>query len=185
MRLIRTTLAVAAAILLMQNVSAQHQETNSPIHINSREDADDPHFRFASFISHTFIPGLSDGGRIAIPSYGVDLEYWLNNHWGIGLHNDIELETFIVERENNEFTERRFPVVTTLDLLYHHDSGVVFVIGPGLEFDIHEKFMLFRVGIEYELELEHHWDLYPTIFYDMRADAFTTFSFGLGVGKRF
>lgn len=170
-------------MLLSLQANAQHRESQHPH--SSREQSDDPHFRFASFISHTFIPGLSDGGRIAIPSYGLDVEYWFNKRWGLGLHNDIELETFIVERENNEFTERRFPVVTTLDLLYHLDSGIVFVLGPGVEFDINEQFMLFRVGLEYELELEHHWDLYPTVFYDMRADAFTTFSFGLGVGKRF
>lgn len=185
MTVTRIMLTVAVAVLLAQNVQAQHHEANTAPHTEPRAYSDEPHFRFASFISHTFIPGLSDGGRIAIPSYGVDLEYWFNNRWGVGLHNDIELETFIVERENNEFTERRFPIVTTLDLLYHLNSGIVFVIGPGLEFDITEQFMLFRIGVEYELELEHHWDLYPTIFYDMRADAFTTFTFGLGVGKRF
>jgi|AntRauTorckE5430_2_1112549.scaffolds.fasta_scaffold12067_3 hypothetical protein len=185
MRLILTTLAIAGAITLAIPANAQQYESEHSTATHPRDNADEPHFRFASFISHTFIPGLSDGARIAIPSYGIDLEYWFNNRWGIGLHNDIELETFIVERENNEFTERRFPIVTTLDLLYHHNSGLVFVIGPGLEFDINEKFMLFRVGLEYELELEHHWDLYPTIFYDMRADAFTTFTFGLGIGKRF
>ena len=144
-----------------------------------------PHFRGAVFISHTFIPSIAKGERIAIPSYGLDLEYWFNHDWGLGLHNDLELETFIIEQDHEEFLEREYPLVSTLDLLYRPWKGIVFQIGPGIEIDRNKTFYLLRLGVEYEIELGHHWDLYPTFFYDTREDAYTTISVGLGVGKRF
>ena len=144
-----------------------------------------PHFRAAAFISHTFIPGVVEGSRVAIPSYGLDLEYWFNDKLGLGLHNDLELETFIVEAGHQEFLEREYPIVSSLDLLYRPWRGLVIQIGPGVEFDRNQSFYLFRFGLEYEVELGHHWDLYPTFFYDAREDAYTTLSLGLGVGKRF
>lgn len=144
-----------------------------------------PHFRGAVFISHTFIPAVAENTRVAIPSYGLDLEYWFNHDWGIGLHNDLELESFIIEQDHEEFLERDYPLVSSLDLLYRPWKGLVFQIGPGIEIDRNETFFLFRLGMEYEIELGHHWDLYPTFFYDTREDAFTTISLGLGVGKRF
>ncbi len=144
-----------------------------------------PHFRGAVFISHTFIPAVAENTRVAIPSYGLDLEYWFNHDWGIGLHNDLELENFIIEQDHEEFLEREYPLVSSLDLLYRPWKGLVFQVGPGIEIDRNETFFLFRLGMEYEIELGHHWDLYPTFFYDTREDAFTTISIGLGVGKRF
>ncbi len=144
-----------------------------------------PHFRAAAFISHTFIPAAAENTRVAIPSYGLDLEYWLNPSWGIGLHNDLELETFIIEQNHRELLEREFPLVSSLDVLIRPWKGLVFQVGPGVEIDRNQTFFLFRLGLEYEVELSHHWDLYPTFFYDAREDAFTTFSIGLGVGKRF
>jgi hypothetical protein len=144
-----------------------------------------PHFRAAAFISHTFISGVVEGSRVAIPSYGLDLEYWFDEKLGIGLHNDLELETFIVEQNREEYLEREYPVVSSLDLLYRPLKGLVLQIGPGIEIDRNQSFFLFRLGLEYEVELGHHWDLYPTVFYDAREDSYSTLSVGLGVGKRF
>lgn len=143
-----------------------------------------PHVRVAGFISHTFIPSVVEGDRFAIPSYGLDLEYWINDRVGIGLHNDIELESFVIESNDHEQIVREYPVVSTLDLLIKPWKGLAFQVGPGIEMDKHGSYYLMRVGVEYEVELWHHWDLYPTFFYDTRTDGYSTFSFGLGVGKR-
>lgn len=173
-------------LLGLASVQAQHQDMAGQ-HSSSIESASHffPHFRAAAFISHTFIPAAAENTRVAIPSYGLDLEYWLNPSWGIGLHNDLELETFIIEQEHRELLDREFPLVSSLDILIRPWKGLVFQIGPGVEIDRNQTFFLFRLGLEYEVELGHHWDLYPTFFYDAREDAFTTFSVGLGVGKRF
>lgn len=174
-----------ALLLLLSAPLIGQQSRQSRDHEPAHEQAHEPHFRIAAFLSHTFISGVVPGTRLAIPSYGLDLEYWPSHKLGIGLHSDLELENFVVEREHQEVLEREYPVVASLDVLYRPWQGLVFQVGPGVEIDRNQHFFLFRLGMEYEVELGHHWDLYPTAFYDARADAFSSFSIGLGVGKRF
>ncbi len=136
---------------------------------------------------HTYIGTSTSEGRntLIVPSLGLDFEYWFSEAWGIGSHNDIELISFEVERENENFVERETPVLLTLDALWKPWKGLVVIAGPGIEFEPEENLFVFRVGLEYEIEFGSHWDIAPTIFYDSRADAYDTISMGLGVGKRF
>lgn len=144
------------------------------------------HFRIAPLIGHTFVPAGHLQDHFAIPSWGLDIEYWFNPRWGVGLHNDLEMQSFIIERVGGEeFLERDYPLVVTLDALFKPWRELVLVIGPGYELERNENFFLFRIGLEYEFELNHHWDLAPTFFYDSRQNAFNTWSVALGVGKRF
>jgi hypothetical protein len=157
--------------------------SHHPVH--STEEHHTPHFRAALIIGHTIIPALESKDYAAIPSWGLDLEYWPTAKFGIGLHNDLEIANFIIEQDHEEFLEREYPLVLTLDALYKPWKGLVIQAGPGMEIDATERFLLFRLGLEYEFELNHHWDIFPTLFYDAREDAYHTWSIGLGAGKRF
>ncbi len=140
----------------------------------------------AVLLGHTFIPaGSQNNQRLLIPSWGLDLEYWPASKWGIGLHNDLEIETFLIEKPEEEALERRYPLVITADLLYKPWKGLVLMAGPGVEVDPSQTFFLIRYGLEYEFEFSGHWDIFPSVFYDSRKDAFDTWSIALGVGKRF
>ena len=118
-------------------------------------------------------------------SWGLDLDYWFNHRWGIGLHNDVEIENFVIERGNSEVIERINPLVFTLDALYHLGNGFVVSIGPGLELDQNESFFLARLGLEYEYDINENVYLMPTIFHDQRFDGYSTTSIGLGLGYKF
>lgn len=146
-----------------------------------------PHFRIASFISHTLIPTSHNEGHAFIPSWGVDLEYWPSAQFGIGLHNDIELETFIVEGPEEEFVEKKYPVVSTLDALYNPLGGLILLAGLGYEFEQEGNFFILRFGAEYEIELGHHWDVFTTLSYDTSTGErnYHTYAMGIGFGKRF
>ena len=144
-----------------------------------------PRFRAAVVIGHTLIPVEATRDHIFIPSWGLDAEYWHSSRWGVGLHADIEIESFIILAAGGEEVERVNPVVLTLDGLYRLDNGLVFVFGPGLERERSKAYALFRLGLEYEIPIAHHFDLAPTVFYDRRLDGYTTWTVGLGVGKRF
>jgi len=145
------------------------------------------HFRIGLVIGHTLIPTTINGERegLLIPSWGLDVEYWFTHQWGLGLHNDIEVETFEVLSENGEFVERVYPVVLTLDVLWRPWKGLVFLAGPGIEIEQSRNLQVFRLGVEYEIDIFPGWDLSPNFFYDARSNAFDTWSLGLGVGKRF
>ncbi|PRP65919.1 hypothetical protein [Nonlabens agnitus] len=141
--------------------------------------------RIAAIIGHTFINSDGIDGNLYIPSWGLDLDYWFNHQWGIGLHNDVEIENFVVTKNNNETIERVNPLVLTLDGLYHLDNGIVISLGPGVELEKNESFFLARVGIEYEFDIANGFYVMPTLFYDQRFDGFSTTTFGLGIGHAF
>lgn len=145
------------------------------------------HIRLGLVIGHTLIPTEIEGNRenLLIPSWGMDLEYWFNQRWGVGLHNDIEVETFEVLSDEDEYIERIYPLVFTLDVLWRPWRGLVLLAGPGIELEQNRNLQVFRFGAEYEVELFQGWDLSPNFFYDARSGAFGTWSVGLGVGKRF
>lgn len=147
----------------------------------------EPHFRFAALILHTFIPTDTPSGPdvLILPTIGLDIEYWFNHKWAIGLHNDIELESFEVETEEGVFVNRKTPIVFTLDTIWRPKKNWVFLAGPGIEIESDKNYALFRLGVEYEFEFIEGIDLSPNLVYDIRNDAFDTFSYGLGVGFRF
>lgn len=146
-----------------------------------------PPFRVAALIGHTVVPAEHAGTRVIVPSWGLDLEYWFGRKWGVGLHSDIELESFVIIRQGveEEELERIRPVVITLDALYNPWKGLILQLGPGIEFERTENFAVVRAGVEYEVEIGHGWDLAPTFFYDSRFDEYHTWTFALPVGKRF
>jgi len=143
------------------------------------------HFRIAPLLGHTLVALESGKAHRLIASYGLDLEYWPSGKWGIGLHNDIEMENFVIIRQGQSDLERSRPIVTTLDVLYKIWRDLVLLAGPGVEIDPQETLALLRVGLEYEFELNDHWDFSPALMYDTRRGAFDTWSFGIGVGRRF
>lgn len=154
--------------------------------VHSPHEVSHPKFRVASFISHTLIPTPHNESHAFIPSWGIDLEYWPGARFGIGLHNDIELETFFIEGAEEELIEREYPIVSTLDALYKLAGGLVLVAGAGYEFEKNDNFFILRLGVEYEIEIGHHWDVFGTFSYDTSTGErnYHTYTFGLGFGKR-
>ena len=145
------------------------------------------HFRISPVLSHTYIPMATINGNetVIIPTLGLDLEYWFTPKWGFGFHNDLELLTFEIEKDHQLFVEKEFPVVLTLDSLWKFYKDWVLVFGTGIEIETNENLFIVRTGIEYEIEFGNHWDVAPTVFYDYRSNNFSTWSIGIGIGKRF
>lgn len=166
------------------NLSAQEHAAGS---MGSSEHSF-KHFRTGLAMYHTYIRTETSGNKkyLIVPSLGLDVEYWFNEKWGLGSHNDLELISFEVEEAGHMSIERESPLMLTLDALWKPYKGFVFLLGPGIEFEKTDNLFVVRGGIEYEIELKKmHWDIAPTIFYDRRMDAYDTFSVGIGIGKRF
>lgn len=148
-------------------------------------ESDRASWRVALLIGHTVIPAGHTTERAIIPSWGLDIEYWPSAHWGIGWHNDLEIESFLVESNQRGAVERQYPLVSTLDVLWKPWKGLVLQLGPGVELERKDNLWLVRWGLEYEFHLDHQWDLAPSFFYDTRHAAYDTWTLALGVGKRF
>ncbi|MFA6945767.1 MAG: hypothetical protein WC220_07655, partial [Pedobacter sp.] len=64
---------------------------------------------------HTYIGTETAGDKkyLIVPSLGFDLEYWFNEKFGIGSHNDLELISFEVEEAGHTILEREKPLLLT------------------------------------------------------------------------
>ena len=168
-----------AFLTISVSTYGQHEENNH------EQNESDSHFRISAAIAHTFLPEETTEGtkNLILPSFALDIEYWMNHHWGIGLHNDLELLNFEVEDEHhNVFVEREFPVLITLDALWKPNKNLVLFAGPGIELESNKNYFVFRAGGEYEIPFADNWDFSPLAFYDIRDGAYNTLTIGLGVG---
>ena len=175
-------LLVVAFLTFSISAFGQNEETNHSQHKS------DSHFRVSVAIAHTFLPEETVEGtkNLILPTFALDLEYWMNYHWGIGLHNDLELLNFEVEDDHhNVYIEREFPVLITLDALWRPNNNLVLFAGPGIELESNKNYFVFRAGAEYEIPFSTNWDVSPLAFYDIRDGAYNTVTFGLGVGYTF
>jgi len=183
LRIINTIITLTTSVLISTTSFAQnyHKPTH-PAHAIEFKSV-----RIAGLIGHTLIKDDVSGENFFIPSWGFDLEYWPKHNYGFGLHSDLEIETFILvnENHNNNEVERINPFVISFDLLYKPWKDLVLQFGPGIELEQEENYYLVRMGLEYEFEVAKHWDIAPTLFYDSRFGGYDTWSFALGVGKRF
>jgi len=145
------------------------------------------HLRISSGLAHTYLSESTVAGTegLLLPTFMLDVEYWFNHKWGIGLHNDLELFTFEVIEEDGLFIEREYPVLFTLDALWKPYKNLVLFLGPGIEIEPSENYFVVRVGCEYEVPFSPHWDFSPLIYFDMRDGAYDTLTLGLGVGYSF
>jgi len=172
----------AAVLLFLMCFVAGVCNAQTPI-TNKEHNTEGKGFRIIGIIGHTLVnnEGLDN---VFVPSWGLDLEYWFNRSWGIGLHNDVEIETFVIRNSQNDEIERVNPLVLTVDALYHIGKGFVITLGPGIELEREESFVLFRLGVEYEKDISEQFYLLPNLFLDQRFDGYNTWNIGLGIGMR-
>ena len=151
---------------------------------NAQEHIEFKRHRLAAYIGHAHIPRGAEG-ELVIPYYGLDYEFWINPKFAIGFHNEIETESYLIIRNNEETLERSYPVIISMVGVYNIWKKAYLYAGLGYEFEQTENFALYRLGIEYEFEFGHHWDFSPGVFYDKRQNVFDAWSLGLGIGKKF
>ena len=82
-------------LVMALQVNAQKHDEHNEKHDDGRG------FRIAGIIGHTLI-NTEGVDNVFVPSSGLDIEYWFNHNWGLGLHNDPEIETFIIRNSENK-----------------------------------------------------------------------------------
>ena len=124
-----------------------------------------------------------------LPSFGINYNYWFNEEWSLGLHTDIVIESYEVERhlgsESIEVLERETPVAPALMLGYKPHKHFSFLLGPGYEIEPEENLILIRVETEYSIEMAEGLEFEAGIGYDLRIDAFDSWSTVLGIARSF
>jgi len=143
--------------------------------------------RISIMIGHTHVPkGMvsTGGGPLIIPSWGLNYSFLINEKWAIGWHNDMEISTYVINEGHGSEIERERPLITSLVGVFKPGKTVGFLAGIGREFEKHQNFWVFRVGIEFEFEINEFWDLSPSLIYDLKESVYDSWSIGLTVGRR-
>ncbi|MEO1028577.1 MAG: hypothetical protein AAFX02_05910 [Pseudomonadota bacterium] len=102
---------------------------------------------------------------------GIDYEYRINELIGVGgvveyAFGDIEATTLLAVAD------------------IHLWKGLAVQVGPGVEWINDETFAIGRVGLLYEIELEHHFTIAPQVHYDI-SEFEDSLVFGISIGKAF
>ena len=159
--------------------------------VEEKEETFRPHHLLALVVSHAHVfEGRDADGKIsvlALPAWGLDYTYAFRPRWGIGLHTDLIIEKFKVEKNlgDGEEIERSFPVAPAIVGVYKPGRHWSLLLGMGGEFAKEENFALTRAGVEYSAELPGGWEILGTIAYDFRWNAYDTWTLGIGIAKAF
>ena len=81
--------------------------------VETKEEALKGTHQFLVMIGHSHLQqGVKNNGKVGwtiVPSTGFDYNYWVSNHWALGLHNDLIIENFEVEDEEHAVIKRSSP----------------------------------------------------------------------------
>lgn len=121
---------------------------------------------------------------LIVPTFGFNYDYWFSHQWGIGLHSDLVLQQYKVERHHDQSVlERENPVALCAIVSYEPFPRWIFMGGYGIELERNENINLFRFGLEYGIPLPNHWDLGINMEYDHKIKAYSSFMFGVVFSK--
>lgn len=153
-----------------------------------------PHHQIGISINHVHVfEGRDEEGNretLTLPAWGIDYTYQFHEKWAIGLHTDFIVEKFKVEKvyasgEDKETVERSYPIAPALMGIYKPNEHWSFLLGFGGEFAKEEDFFLTRAGTEYGYELPKGWEIFGTVSYDFKWNAYDSWGLGLGIAKSF
>jgi hypothetical protein len=173
------TLFIALVILNSHVLCAQdHQKETFPAHIIGLD------------IGHAHLFEQDESGHkslLSLPSFGLNYTLQINKRWGLGLHTDLIFEEYRilteVQGKEHESIERIYPVAPALLGIYKFAEHWAILAGVGREFSKGENFWLNRAGVEYSMPIHSRWELFGTLQYDVKWDAYDNWVLGFGLAK--
>jgi hypothetical protein len=145
--------------------------------------------KFTFLLSHTHInEGIKNGKKewLIVPSFTFDYNYILGQKWSLGIHNDLVIETFKVQKSTDEIElERTTPFTSALVAGFKPGKSFTYEFGFGGEFAKEGNLFMTRVGIEYGLEISEHLEFISNFVYDIKWNHYNSFVIGIGVCRLF
>lgn len=166
--------------VISQPLQAQQHENYS-----SHESSEVKHHRIALGLGHAYVPAHEIRSPLIVPTIGLDYEFWFNSRFALGLHTDLEIQSYLVEHNHQEVLERYFPLIVSIVGIYKIWEGLTIYGGPGREFEENTHLNVLRLGVEYEFEFANHWDISPGFFYDNKENVYDAWGIALLIGKKF
>lgn len=144
-------------------------------------------------LGHAHIPDrYSDGKKewSVLPSFTLYYNYRFAPKWAVGLHTDLVIENFKVEKEVttdgiSEILERERPVAPAIIGIFKPGEHFGFLLGAGGEWAKGADFFLIRTEVAYSLEMAKTWEFEVSLGADFRWNAYNTINLAIGAVKSF
>jgi len=128
----------------------------------------------------------STNNILVVPTFGLNYDFLFRPKWGVGLHTDIVLQQFKVEKHDGlEAIIRENPVAICGVGLFKPIPSLTLIAGYGIELEKHEDIQLLRFGVEYGFHLPGNWELGFTLELDNKFNTTNSVVFGAGFSKLF
>ena len=180
--LISSILIIHGLILVAQN----HEDGSDTEHGIDAEHGKSGH-KITLVMANSFIDNsFSDQtkGILIVPTFGFNYDYFFNSRWGLGIHTDILLQQYKVEKHGNqEEILRENPVGIAGMLLFKPNHQWTLMAGYGVEAEKNENFQMIRIGVEYGIALPKYWELGFSLEFDYKIDTYSSLMFGVGFSK--
>ncbi len=138
----------------------------------------------SAFVPNSFSDNTND--ILVVPAYGLNYDYHINRKWGAGIHADILLQQFKIEKHGTEEEViRENPVVIAAILFFKPHHRWKILGGYGIEIEKNESFQLIRIAVEYGIELPKDWELGFAFENDFKINGYYTMLLGIGFTKKF
>lgn len=178
-------LAYLFLVLLISTTSFSQEKAL----VDGSEERKLSHHQLGFMLSHSYISEgyfFSSRKWIAAPSFGFDYNYWIKKNWALGMHTDLIKENFVLEEANGDnIIERSTPFAVIPAITYKPGEHGALVLGMGGEFAKEGSFAVTRIGYEYGWELPKKYELAFSLTYDLKWNAYNTWTFGMVVSKFF
>jgi hypothetical protein len=137
-----------------------------------------------AFINNSFSDETND--ILIVPAFGFNYDYFINEKWGLGIHSDILLSQFKIEKHGGDAEiVRENPIALCGMLLFKPHHRWIMFVGYGVEMEKQENFQLARIGAEYGIELPKNWELGFSLEFDYKPEAYNSLLIGIGFSKLF
>ena len=150
---------------------------------------DAPYHKITLVMANSFLTNSipeNSNTLLIVPTLGFNYNYWFHRKWGIGLHNDVLLQQFKVERHDDKRElVRENPVAMCTIISFKPHYRWTLMGGYGIELEHNENINLFRFGIEYGIPIRDNWELEFNLEYDHKIKAYSSFMAGVAFSKIF
>ncbi|KAA8483658.1 hypothetical protein BDE36_3161 [Arcticibacter tournemirensis] len=182
--------SVAACIILLATAVFTSFGSFAQEHSEATEESEKGAHKFTLSIGHAHVhEGIENGEKkwLVMGAWGFNYDYLINSKWSIGLHNDLILEDFTVEKQSGEeeeiAIERERPLATKIIGAYKLDKHLSIMLGAGDEIAKGENYFLSTIGAEYGLHIPGGWEFGAELAYDVKWKAYDTWILGFGISK--
>jgi hypothetical protein len=172
---------ICALLLLSVFVQAEDEHTTEQAH-HSVQGPRITAIMGYSFINNSFVSESNE--LLVVPTIGLNFDYFLNEKWGLGLHSDLVMQQFKVEKhDGHEELIRENPIAVCGMGIYKPHERWALLLGYGVEIEKHENLQMIRIGGEYGIPLPKHWEVSFTLEYDYKINSYGAMMFGIGFSR--